>query len=211
MAPARESTAKRRLKVRREYLSARDAARRIAFVRNLVSLVRMTAIDPSALCLECGLCCQGVVFSGVRLHEDEVEWAKKKRLDVLTYPGGHAFRSPCTLLREETKCGAYEERPRRCRAFECKTLVSYTSGAIDLGTALASLDEIISLKEDIEDCLPKEQNVGYFWNFMALHADPRVPEEERAKIEDAFDDVIEPAKMLRALIVERIHPTGTES
>lgn len=162
----------------------------------------------SSLCLACGLCCQGVVFSGVRLLESEVEWAQKKRLDVIAYPGGHAFRQPCPILREETKCAAYEERPARCREFECKTLVAFAKGDVSYDDAVARLTEIRELKEDIEDCLPEEQNVGYFWNFMALHADPRVPEEERAKIEDAFDDVIEPAKMLRALVVKHIHETS---
>lgn len=70
-----------------------------------------------ALCLACGLCCDGSLFGRARLEPGEVERARKIGLRVL--PSGGSFEQPCSALGEGRACAVYTERPNACRAFVC--------------------------------------------------------------------------------------------
>ena len=156
------------------------------------------------LCLECGLCCQGVIFSGVGLLPNEVGLAKKLRLDIVEIPGGHAFRQPCPR-QEGVACTVYDERPDHCRKFECKTLKSFLVDEISLDESLQKLRAIVDLKKQIEARLAPGQNVGYFWNYMALLADPAVHPSQRTLIEEMFPAVIADAHRLRKMVEADLH------
>jgi Fe-S-cluster containining protein len=94
--------------------------------------------ERSALCLGCGLCCQGVLHDLVPLGEDELERAERLRLPVVESPHRLAFRLPCPRL-EERRCTVYAERPRTCADYACETLRAYGAGEIDEATALGRI------------------------------------------------------------------------
>jgi Fe-S-cluster containining protein len=68
------------------------------------------------LCLECGLCCNGVLFTDVRLQAGD----DAKRLTDLgiQVSKGVRFKQPCSAL-QGCECRIYAARPGHCRNFEC--------------------------------------------------------------------------------------------
>jgi hypothetical protein len=92
------------------------------------------------LCLECALCCNGVIFADVRLvRRDRAEvfeglmagtTSREPRApDRLT-----KIPQPCPAL-EGCRCGIYAERPAHCRRFECLLLKRMASGRLDAAAA----------------------------------------------------------------------------
>lgn len=94
----------------------------------------------SALCLRCGLCCDGTLFTQVPLAAGEVV-----RLPVLVREDGRAaLRQPCAAL-EGRCCTIYEERPASCRRFRCMLQTALAETEVSLAEALAVVDEAHAL------------------------------------------------------------------
>ena len=83
--------------------------------------------DEQQLCLECGMCCNGVIFGDVKLREGD-DAARLESLG-LRMKGKRAFSQPCAAL-EGCRCRIYEERPKYCREFECVVLENVKSGRL---------------------------------------------------------------------------------
>jgi uncharacterized protein len=80
------------------------------------------AAAASRLCLDCGMCCNGVLFQIVRLQPgDSVRELESLGLKLSRKKREPYFRQPCDKLKECT-CSIYESRPLRCRFFECRQL-----------------------------------------------------------------------------------------
>lgn len=89
----------------------------------------------SALCLTCGLCCDGTLFGNVELQlGDDVDDLRRLGLDVSTR-GKPKFPQPCSALQADCQCGVYAERPQQCRAFECALLQSVKAGRVSVAAA----------------------------------------------------------------------------
>jgi len=100
-----------------------------------------SARDASALCLACGLCCNGAFHDLVLLDDDELGGAARHHLPVATNVPFHAFRLPCPRLDEvdHTRCTIYAARPRGCAAYTCATLGAYCDESLDEGEAFARI------------------------------------------------------------------------
>src|SRR5262249_21335737 len=73
-----------------------------------------------AICLECGLCCNGVIFARVPLQAgDDAHRLKSLGLN-LSNRVPH-FPQPCGAF-DGCCCRLYSERPHYCREFECLLL-----------------------------------------------------------------------------------------
>jgi hypothetical protein len=100
----------------------------------------MHSHDPAQrLCLACGLCCNGVLFSDVELREaDEV-----RRLAALglpaklprAAPAPARLPQPCAALCADNRCRIYAERPARCREFHCGVLQRVLAGQLEPAAA----------------------------------------------------------------------------
>jgi len=86
-----------------------------------------------SLCLECGLCCNGVIFADVQLQPDDD--AKKLQSLGLALFANRKFKQPCTAF-DGCRCHIYSDRPNYCRAFECLLLKKFQAGRIDADAAL---------------------------------------------------------------------------
>jgi Fe-S-cluster containining protein len=103
------------------------------------------------LCLECGLCCNGVIFADVQLQpEDDVRHLQSLGLPV-TVPAGQRsmaretdrkskitnprFAQPCAAF-DGCRCRIYSDRPKYCREFECLTLKQVKAGRLETTAAL---------------------------------------------------------------------------
>jgi Fe-S-cluster containining protein len=97
------------------------------------------------LCLQCGLCCNGVLFA-----------------DVLSEPGDRsplfAVRSrvnqPCPAFNSgDCTCAIYAERPARCRKFECLQLLGVKAGKTTTNAALKKIRAAQRLAAKVEKLL----------------------------------------------------------
>jgi Fe-S-cluster containining protein len=101
----------------------------------------------SQLCPNCGLCCNGVLFADVELRKgDDVQRLAELGLSLKKKGRKQAFAQPCTCF-DGKLCRIYNERPKRCRTFECGLLKRMQAG--ELG-ADAALETIAQAKRQVE-------------------------------------------------------------
>jgi Fe-S-cluster containining protein len=91
----------------------------------------MNEIDSGDLCLECGLCCNGVIFADVELQSSEVQSLKSKVQSLASGGKNGKVRlpQPCAAF-DGCRCRIYAERPMYCRQFECLLLKNVQAGRI---------------------------------------------------------------------------------
>jgi uncharacterized protein len=97
----------------------------------------MAATDSNQLCLECGLCCNGVIFADGQLQcGDDAERLRSLGLALKRKPlsGYSKFRQPCAAF-DGCRCGIYSDRPKYCRQFECLLLKSVQEGTVEMASA----------------------------------------------------------------------------
>ena len=100
------------------------------------------------LCLECGLCCNGILFADVRPERGENS--------KLFQQFGSRVAQPCPAFNSgDCKCALYAERPSRCRKFECKQLLAVRSGKKSAETALKKIGEAQKLAGEVEKLLKR--------------------------------------------------------
>ncbi|HEX4341752.1 MAG TPA: YkgJ family cysteine cluster protein [Verrucomicrobiae bacterium] len=100
------------------------------------------------LCLQCGLCCNGVLFADVRRERGEDSRLFRE----------HSLRvaQPCPAFNaSDCKCALYAERPNRCRTFECKQLLAVRAGKKTSAVALKRIREAWKLVTKVEGLLDK--------------------------------------------------------
>jgi len=101
----------------------------------------------SQLCPNCGLCCNGVLFADVELRKgDDAKRLAELGLSLVKKDRQQAFAQPCAGF-DGRLCRIYNERPKRCRTFECGLLRRVQSG--ELG-ADAALKAIAQAKRQVE-------------------------------------------------------------
>jgi len=113
----------------------------------------VTGADESRLCLSCGLCCSGTVFSTITLDSDEPGRAEQAGFTLVRDPasGSLGAAQPCPQL-EGTACRLYGAwRPRACGGYACKVLEGLRGGALSTEEALA---QIARIKARIAQLLP---------------------------------------------------------
>ena len=111
------------------------------------------------LCLDCAMCCNGVMFKALVLQQKETKYFSRpirkeyrviptitihKTKNHFVYP----FEANCEHLKRDNKCKIYENRPYTCRSFKCEMLERYENEEISYNTALNKIKEIKSLKVD---------------------------------------------------------------
>jgi uncharacterized protein len=106
----------------------------------------------AALCPQCGLCCNGVLFGDVELRRgDAVEALAAAGLELFLKGRKRAFRQPCACFANGL-CRVYVNRPQQCRAFECRQIQRVQAGEVTTAAALKKIrlarqhaDEVLRL------------------------------------------------------------------
>ncbi len=97
------------------------------------------------LCLQCGLCCNGVLFADVRPEPGE-------RSPL--FAGRARVAQPCPAFQTgDCTCQIYAERPQRCRQFECRQLLGVVAGEIMVPQALRRIRQARKLAAKLESGL----------------------------------------------------------
>jgi len=92
------------------------------------------------LCLECGLCCNGVIFANGQLQpEDNVTRLEALGLKLVSTRksqiANRKFQQPCAAF-GGCRCNIYADRPKYCREFECLLLKNVNAGKMEPDAAL---------------------------------------------------------------------------
>lgn len=97
------------------------------------------------LCLQCGLCCNGVLFADVRPEPGD---------ESPLFAGRSRVNQPCPAFNLDTcACAIYRERPVRCRQFECHQLLGVRAGEITPEAALKRIRTTRKLAAKVEKLL----------------------------------------------------------
>lgn len=119
-------------------------------------------MSEASLCLECGLCCNGVIFADVELQPTEVHNLKSKVQIPATraksgQPGVSKLPQPCAAF-DGCRCKIYAERPTYCRQFQCLLLKNVQGGRIGrgeasriIGTAKERAEKVRALLRELGD------------------------------------------------------------
>ena len=92
--------------------------------------------DGSKLCVACGICCDGILFSSVTITDpSEAERVRALRIPVHVVDERHFFDQPCSAL-GDNGCSIYTERPLLCHAYRCLLLKQVDAGTMPLDDAL---------------------------------------------------------------------------
>lgn len=100
----------------------------------------------TSLCLECGLCCNGVIFADVELQPAEAQRLKAQSLVSSQDNGPVKLLQPCAAF-DGCRCRIYSDRPTYCRQFECLLLKNVQSGKV---TRLAASRIVRTAKDRAE-------------------------------------------------------------
>ena len=81
--------------------------------------------DNSNLCLQCGLCCNGVIFADVAVRSiSKIRILKKLGFQLTTRS---RLSQPCAAF-DGCRCTIYSQRPGQCKKFDCLLLEKVRSG-----------------------------------------------------------------------------------
>jgi len=99
------------------------------------------ARNGSDLCLQCGMCCDGTLFSTATITEDERAFTTSIGLRVVERGDDTiGFEEPCPHFVGGC-CSIYErKKPAVCSGFRCGVLVGYEKGLVSLEEALDIVD-----------------------------------------------------------------------
>jgi uncharacterized protein len=105
------------------------------------------------LCAQCGLCCNGALFSDVRLQKGD-DPARLRQLGIRLERTGRNWRfsQPCSCLNGNL-CQIYRERPVRCRTFECRVLQRAQEEQLTVAAALRIINKAKKLAARLERIL----------------------------------------------------------
>ena len=144
------------------------------------------------LCLQCGLCCNGVIFADVQLMPDDNP-ARLKSLGLPVAPGSKSreqklkFPQPCVAF-DGCRCRIYGDHPKYCREFECLLLQSVNAGDVDAESALRIIRSARLRSEKVRKLLRElgdtDEHIALSLRFrrMKQRFEANVPDHEAAEI-----------------------------
>ena len=173
----------------------------------------MNRRDSNSLCLECGLCCNGVIFASVQLQPgDNATRLRSLGLAFVPNPkskiGIEKFKQPCTAF-AGCRCQIYSERPKYCCEFECLLLKSVKAGQSKPDAASrvirATLRRVEKVKQLLRDLGDTDENLALSKRFRRVQ---RRLESEPLDQESAekFGDLTLAIHDLNILLSEKFYP-----
>lgn len=101
------------------------------------------------------MCCNGVLFADVRLQRgDDATRLIELGVPLKSGQSNARFRQPCSCL-QNGACRIYDERPNRCRTFECRLLQRTLTGEVKERAALNLIREAKQRIQRVQSILRK--------------------------------------------------------
>ena len=138
------------------------------------------------------MCCDGTLFHSVVLQPtDSPRALSSLGLTLKRKPGLTTFRQPCSA-HQNNQCAIYEDRPQRCRLFNCQQLLRVAAGEITQSLAQETIastrKKINQVVEKIEQLTETNPNQGLTQRF-AVALTNTTPSPERAELEAAMTEL----------------------
>ena len=142
----------------------------------------------SRLCAACGMCCNGIMFHGVKLQPgDSARALAALGIKVKRRKSESFFPQPCSA-HQGSCCAIYAQRPARCRLFSCGQLKRVTAGEISEADAREAIREAKIRAERVRGLLQLAGDVREHKAFAIRHeavfAEPRDPEPNATRLRD---------------------------
>jgi Fe-S-cluster containining protein len=106
-------------------------------------------------------------------------------------PGLTTFRQPCSA-HQDNQCTIYENRPQRCRLFNCQQLLCVAAGEVTQSSAqeiiASTRKKINQVIEKIERLTETNPNQGLTQRFSVVIANT-APSPERTELEAAMTEL----------------------
>ncbi len=99
----------------------------------------------STLCLRCGLCCDGTLFTHVSLRASEEGPLKALGLPVKAREDGTPILPQRCAALDGKQCTVYAERPEGCRRYHCNLFSALSEGEVSLEEALGVVEGVHTL------------------------------------------------------------------
>lgn len=176
--------------------------------------------NAGTICLDCGLCCNGVIFADVqlqpgdppdRLRELGLKLLVRAKKATSTIPTAadrkFRFTQPCAAF--EGCCRIYGDRPHYCRAFECALLKSLKTGHIERPKAVRVIETAHRRAEKVRKLLRQlgdaNETLALSKRFqrMQRQMESEPFEEDRA---DAFGELTLAVHDLNVLLSDAFYP-----
>jgi Fe-S-cluster containining protein len=155
-----------------------------------------------ALCMDCGLCCDGTFFGSVVVAQEERERLGRVGLRVVDGDGGPVMPQRCSALRGSV-CSAYADRPKACRDYECSLRESFIAGSTSEDAARASLARMHVLLATIRRAFDLPEDTSIWAAIVAIsepaNVDPMSPAGR--KFDEGIKAVAELLELGRAVFV----------
>jgi Fe-S-cluster containining protein len=173
----------------------------------------MNVNDSNSLCLECGLCCNGVIFADVQLRRgDDAQRLRALGLTLAqkSKAGAEKFKQPCVAF-GECKCLIYSERPTYCREFECLLLKSVKTAETKIGEARRLIRSALQQAENVKTLLRRlgdaDETLALSKRFQRVRRKvERGPYQKEAA--HVFGDLTLAVHELNMLLSEKFYPAA---
>lgn len=120
------------------------------YLCHLNALKMVTSEQLSAICVQCGMCCDGTLFDRAKI-KDGVDEAVAKSLGLNAFlhkDGNPYFQLPCHHFK--SCCTIYDQtRPSTCSGFFCKPLKKAQNGELSLEKAHHLILSALALKHTV--------------------------------------------------------------
>lgn len=110
-----------------------------------------TISSAQALCVACGLCCDGTLFhEGYLKPDDRLAPLTAAGMKIAVKDSQQVFAQPCPA-HEAGLCTIYANRPGVSRSYRCELLKLFTRGAISKVVAIQLIGRTKSVRDEVKE------------------------------------------------------------
>lgn len=139
------------------------------------------------------MCCDGVLFHSVNLQKgDSSRHLSSLGMKLRKKKGVEFFLQPCSMHSEQNgscSCAIYDQRPMRCRLFNCKQLLAVGSDDTTESAAFEKIQEARARVAEVNELIGQfgESNLNRGLAHRVAHALTLQKGEERTPLHDRLD------------------------
>ena len=169
----------------------------------------INSLEEQGVCVTCGLCCDGTLFTTALLHAGEYPDIPEKIRDRYEKKEDREyFRLPCPYFCE--KCTIYDQpKPRICSEFRCKLLHKLSEKELSQQSAITAVARANKIREEVYELYFTIFGVNYPKSFRELLSDlPAILETSKSdkSKKEAVDLLIMKCGLLDTLLIKTFRP-----
>ena len=136
--------------------------------------------DATALCLACGICCEGVLHNHATAVPEEIERIERLGISLYEKRDYPAFALPCPC-HVNHRCAVYDQRPKACGVYKCSLLQAAQEGKRSFSEALRIVEQAREVMGRIYETIGHRDQGLRIWdqarNFLSERREESVSED----------------------------------